>query len=240
MAVLLTLPGFMLEYIQGDLMHASDLGLLPIMLGSVIWEVFIHHCHGTLKRPNEPLAYIMTLIKQASKALHRKSPPMNKITLKMVRVSSKAVILLKSKAAEARGMITCMHFVLEHFIPRATDRDEQRFQCIRNMALMYKELYEWKSGSGMRAAEYGRRSLVLFLELRNNPMPRCSRCWHLVPKFHMCVHILEDQMAVSGNPTESWNYADESEIGAARRVAESSHPSTLHKLIISKHRIGDT
>ena len=94
-AVLLTLPGFMLEYIQGDLMHASDLGLLPIMLGSVIWEVSIHHCRGTLKHPNEPLAYIMTLIKQASKALHRKSPPKNKITLKMVRVSSKAVILLK-------------------------------------------------------------------------------------------------------------------------------------------------
>ena len=62
--------------------------------------------------------------------------------------------------------------------------------------------------------------------------------WRIVPKMHMMCHCLEDCVAVSGNPRSSWCYCDESEIGAARRVAEASHPSTLSCAVIDKHRLG--
>ena len=56
------------------------------------------------------------------------------------------------------------------------------------------------------------------------------------PKMHQIVHCLEDQICVHGNPMEFWCYPDESEIGAATRVAESLHVSKLHRTVIRKHR----
>ena len=41
----------------------------------------------------------------------------------------------------------------------------------------------------------------------------------------------------AGNPRGHWCYMDESEIGAATRLAEVSQPKTLHRCIIEKHRL---
>ena len=80
-------------------------------------------------------------------------------------------------------------------------------------------------------------SLMLYVELAGKKLNRCQKCWGIVPKLHMMVHILEDQTLSAGNPIECWNYQDESEIGAARKVAESGHANTLHRLVIDKHRV---
>ena len=128
--------------------------------------------------------------------------------------------------------------MLEKFIPRNSDRAEQRFQCLHNFDQMYGEMFNWTDKSADRAASFGRRALLLYVELHKNTLHRCKTCWHYIPKMHLMVHVLEDQTATSGNPTESWCYLDESEIGAARKVAESNHPSTLHRVVIEKHRLG--
>ena len=57
------------------------------------------------------------------------------------------------------------------------------------------------------------------------------------PKMHLLVHCLGDQVRITGNPSEVWCYPDESEIGAAVKVAESLHPKALHRTVIKKHRV---
>ena len=93
------------------------------------------------------------------------------------------------------------------------------------------------------AAAHGRRSLMLYAELSMQELNGRSWqtsgffVWRLYPKMHLLLHCLEDQVSVAGNPRESWCYVDESEIGAAVGVAESVHPSTLHRAVMEKHRL---
>ena len=108
---------------------------------------------------------------------------------------------------------------------------------------MYDELVNWKPGSGVIAADFGRRSVQLYAELCNEHLEERTwqrsgmLVWAMRPKFHLFLHCLEDQVAISGNPRDAWCYCDESEIGAGVRVAESCHPSTLHRTIMQKHRL---
>ena len=57
------------------------------------------------------------------------------------------------------------------------------------------------------------------------------------PKMHLLVHCLEEQVSTAGNPRDVWCYPDESEIGAAIKVAASLHASVLHRSVIRKHRL---
>ena len=97
-------------------------------------------------------------------------------------------------------------------------------------------------GSQIKVAACARRSLMLYAELRRefiNSGPRSViDMWKLYPKMHLLLHVVEDQVLTAGSPVECWCYADETEIGAAVRVAESCHPSTLHRTVIQKHRLG--
>ena len=68
-------------------MHCSDLGVLQYVAGSVVWELFIHYFKGVIKRPQRALADMMIMVKLAAKSLGMKKPPLNRITLSMVRAT---------------------------------------------------------------------------------------------------------------------------------------------------------
>ena len=61
--------------------------------------------------------------------------------------------------------------------------------------------------------------------------------WRQYPKMHLLLHVIEDQVLIKGSQLESWCYADESEIGAAAILAEMPHPSTIHRLVMTRHRL---
>ena len=60
--------------------------------------------------------------------------------------------------------------------------------------------------------------------------------WKLVPKHHLFLHIVEEQVAVAGSPKACWCYPDESEIGLAAKVGASCHPRYLPTAVILKYR----
>ena len=137
-------------------------------------------------------------------------------------------------------MIKC---VLELFLPSGGDyHKELRYNCIVQFEKMYVGLVQpWAGGEYVAAC--GRKALVLYAELQNEAL--CSKhfqktgvlLYRLYPKMHGLLHVLEDQVKISGNPRDNWCYADESEIGAAVCVAESMHPSKLHRGVMKKHRL---
>ncbi len=89
----------------------------------------------------------------------------------------------------------------------------------------------------------GRRFLAYYSELAQESLAARDwqhdgfLVWRLYPKMHLLLHILEDQVATVGNPRDRWCYCDESEIGAATNVAESSHPSTVHRRVMEKYHL---
>ena len=61
--------------------------------------------------------------------------------------------------------------------------------------------------------------------------------WRVTPKFHLFLHVVEDQAASMGSPTSFWTYADEREIGRAVPVAAAQHPATFNKAVMQRYRL---
>ena len=196
---------------------------------------------GTIKKPNEALSSIMILVKHAAKELGMDRPPLNTITLGMIRAPKGGNLKLKIKAGEARSMVACFAWILQNTFPPTSSHAEMRMRCVVSFAKMYDELAQWSGvESAAAASSAGRRGLMLYGDLNAEAVLKKgpnSPAWKLYPKMHLLLHILEDQIAVSGNPREAWCYADESEIGAAATVAESVHPKTVQKVVIEKYRL---
>ena len=246
-SALFQIPGFMPEHISADLMHCSDLGVIQYVLGAVLLELF-REVHGAATNPTPVLTDILLMIKQASKALKQPRPPINKLTLSMI--VGKTGPKLTTKAAEGRSLLVCVDFMLNKFFPADNYGDpddrahaELRYACVHNILLMYEELERWGEGSAKKVGEFARKFLMANAELARESLDDNGGSyegfliWKLYPKHHLLQHVLEGQILVSGNPRESWCYCDESEIGAAVKVAEAGHPSTLHRTVIEKHRL---
>jgi hypothetical protein len=83
-SVLFNFPGFVLEFVSIDLMHCCDLGILQYLLGNVLFELFLK-IGGVITRPDEHIGDLLFLIRCASKGVGMKSPPINALTLAMIK-----------------------------------------------------------------------------------------------------------------------------------------------------------
>ena len=62
--------------------------------------------------------------------------------------------------------------------------------------------------------------------------------FHVRPKCHMCGHIVDDQLALWGNPRNSSSFKDESFYGGMKHVCGASkHPHTLEVTVMQKVRV---
>ena len=215
---------------------------MQYLLASAFWGLF-YKMGGKTTKPLATLADLIVMTKAAAKAKGFARAPINKLTLEMFK--GKKNCKMKTKAAEGRELLKCVVFILKEFLPAQTPHDELRLNCVSALLEMYDYLELWLIGrsTGKIAAAHGRRSLMLYCELLmaelNGKHWQYSGwlVWRLYPNMHLLLHCLEDQVSVAGNPRESWCYVDESEIGAAVNVAESVHPSTLHRAVMEKHRL---
>ena len=92
----------------------------------------------------------------------------------------------------------------KNFQPR-NDYEELVLNCCMNLQSMYETLTGvWSAGSGVKAARYGRLHLSQFDDLFHRSMEskEWQTCgyvrWRLYPKHHMFLHVLEDQITLSG------------------------------------------
>ena len=173
---------------------------------------------------------------------------MSRATWPMIKADGKEP-KLKSKASEGRHMLFCIEFVLKTFFPLSgytagarRNHAELRLNCIVSLVDMYRALESWGRDGPGAVASAGRRFLMLYSELSNEALEPGAwqrtgyHMWKICPKFHMLAHTIEDQFSTAGNPREVWCYLDESETGAAATLAERCHTSTLHRVIIERHR----
>ena len=139
-------------------------------------------------------------------------------------------------------MLKVTHLMLERYFPKESEYEKLRFNCHDLLYKLYQELHDWKpETSGREVARLGRQHCILYAMLSRRALVQDANTvlWHIYPKHHMFLHCVEDQVLLTDNPRDIWNYGDESEIGSAVLLAETGHPRTLHREIIDKYRVMD-
>ena len=206
----------------------------------MLFDLFLE-VGGIVTNADRAMAHLNMLIHSASKYLGQEQPPVRCLTLRMLKVSGKPP-RLKCKAAETRYMLPCVGVILSVYMKPKCSRGELRKDTVAMMQNIYDELYSWSSiASPARIARFGRCFNALFSDLGKatvRDFPNLNyEPYKFYPKNHLLIHCLEDQVGVMGNPKDHWNYQDESAIGDAATVAESSHPNYLHRSVIEMARL---
>ncbi len=104
----------MLSYIVLDLMHVCDLGITQYMLGN-IWLEMLYQLGGSLTKSEEVLSQITVFIKHASKQLGYARPPLNKLTIGVLKGKKQTAPRLALKASDTRLECQCQITYLRRF-----------------------------------------------------------------------------------------------------------------------------
>ena len=238
MSCIFSWPGFQIDYLTIDLMHCGCLGTVLYLLGSVIWERF-HLMKGLVTKPADTLNDILRFIKIASKEIGQLRPPINDLVIGMLTSADKqARPRIKLKAAEARHLLPCINWLLQNLWTPTSAYEELVMHCVKAKSTFYDQLYLWDAGdmAGKEGCiKAGKRFLALYAELAE--INKHGKLYKWFPKFHLFQHLLESQIPLLGNPKAAWCYFDESNIGIASKLAASCHPSTIHRLVLTKARL---
>ena len=122
---------------------------------------------------------------------------------------------MKLKAAEGRHCLPVLRFMMRFFDTQSAHAT-LRYQCVNALCLVCAQMDRWQDGGGVPfcIARWGRKHIMLYAELSSNS--DCSNSWHMYPKHHVVVHVVE---CCRVNPKLEWNYKDESEIGDVAHMA---------------------
>lgn len=168
--------------------------------------------------------------------------PINALTMGMIRAND-ATAKLKVKAAEARNLLPVFLHILQSYIGIRTERDRLRFRCAEHLYDVYKHMEAFSAESPRRLREAATLHLHTYALLAAeacNQAAAARKPWHLwkiVPKHHLFDHCIS-RVEKTGNPRESWCYADESEMYKAKKIAESGlHVNKLTCIVMIKYSL---
>ena len=226
-------PGFSIDIVEVDWMHAADLRVTLYTLGNIVWEMIVE-LGGSYTSPTAALGKILTMIALIAKDLEVE-PPLFDLTIGMVTAGASEAPKLKVKAGEARHLVPIVKDIVLKFFDTTSAHGRMRMDCVNALHLCYQEVNDWADESSTTLGRFGRQFCLMYSQLhleavRANPW---SFKWRLYPKFHLFIHICE----AGYNPRETWNYWDESTIGDCAKVCEGCHPAYLAVSPILKHRM---
>ena len=128
--------------------------------------------------------------------------------------------------------------MLRFVSPPSDHHDSVRLECLMALANVYRELKEWKPGgsSAVYVGQQGRKFLGLHKQLVEETSG-WAQPWVMYPIVYQFLHVVEDQFWCSDNPSHSWTYLDEGQIGLCVKLCEQSNARCLHRSVLVKHRL---
>ena len=114
-------------------------GILQYCLGCVLWELAFKEMKGLISKPDNVLSQLVIYIRLASRSFGQESPPINKLTIGMIAKSGAHPPCLKTKGAEGHRLLPCVVWLLENIFDRDTAHQKLRYNCVKNLSLMYEE-----------------------------------------------------------------------------------------------------
>ena len=94
-----SLPGFCIAYATIDLLHCGCLGVVAYLIGNVLFEL-LQHIGERITLPLKEMDENSRMIKAASKAMGQVRPPVNYLTLQMIKHSGRSPTL-RAKGSDA-------------------------------------------------------------------------------------------------------------------------------------------
>jgi hypothetical protein len=253
-------PGFRIEHLAVDSMHAGDLGTFQDAIGSLFFLEISHrpwfpNRAAGLKELNETLN--MFYRAHQDQGLTKATP----LVITQILAKEPGYPYLKAKAAETRHLVgfcrtlAHLHQSGNHLRPafcfRQTHRlaEDSQLHCDLLVSL-FDGLYDYVASCAAEpfVADVCRRGMFQYLqalkqlhdlwrrglsELEQKPMP-----FHIRPKAHGCQHLVQDKVVDYGSPSAFWGYGDEDFVGHVKRIARKTcHPATLETKVGAKLRI---
>ena len=253
-SALFSCPGFRLEYIAIDSMHAADLGVFQDAVGGLFWlEISNREWHPNRRAG---LAWLQSQLRD----YYRANPELARLhlTLPMLRGRTPAYPTLKAKAAQTRHVagfalaLAQRHALGDATRPPFAFRQRSRLSRYSGeyrsaMVQVCEGMVEYHRSCGaepwaparcrdvMYRVLQGMNALRLLMRRHLPPDQHRAEPFPLRPKAHMLQHLVEEKLSLWGSPRDFWCYGDEDFLGFVKGVAAGSrHPATLERVVLQK------
>ena len=230
------LPGFKLDHICIDVLHALDLGFTQVVLANIIWE-YKEFCEGSTMKVR--ISKVWTKLKAHYRTMCTPNR-LQDLTVTMVRKDNGS-LKMRTKGAETRSLVPFgVILASEMHEEQQSSHTKSVYVCISHLLDFYMLmcLPEYNVQAG---AEACRRCLSMYkalsLEAASNGE---EQRWKLKPKAHLFQELAEFQSAQWGNPRNFWTYADEDFVGWVATIARSrggpKQASTAARRVMERYR----
>ena len=140
----------------------------------------------------------------------------------------------RGKAANTRHLVPFAVKLCQK-LGNTTNHDKFRWECVSAFYEFYKLLDRQPRTMSQDAladlSMIGRRVCSYYSALSSLSQ---DMCWHMTPKFHLLLHLVDWQAPLWGNPNFFRCYCDEDMIGHMVEVAGSCHAATMSELALFK------
>ena len=213
---LLECPWVTKDIIRPDWLHCADLGVTPKFIGNVFLDAVAspHYFEGSTQK-----ARVKSLWRDIQKEYleHNIEDRLSTLTLKKIRPDKKGPHL-SGTAACIRALVPYTRKLAARM---ASIVDSPVNRCIAQAALRLKLCYDGLSSTTafneQLMKDNGKQFLLQYGALRKlvRQTSAKSKRYHIVPKFHLFLHLIEAE----GNPALRWTYRDEAFGGTLARMA---------------------
>ena len=224
---LLSLPGFLLDYIIIDVLHCVDLGVAQDATGSFFYEM-VHNGNGFLdgttveKRVQSLWKMISGFYKQ-----FRTPSRLQALTPEMIcKKKAGAKPKLRTKGGEMRHLIPCVVELAQRFHGHVKSVHSK---CILDL---FSRLLDFYFSIGLEEFDPAvtqtviQQLCLIYKSLASTP----RSCWHLTPKLHL-MQELSLAVFTHGDPANDWTYKDEDYMGLISGMGSSRggarNPTTI-------------
>ena len=163
--------------------------------------------------------------------------PLSDLKLYMFKTSAKSP-KFKMGAADGRHTLHILRFILNEVFDRASVHNQLRYGCTMHLDMCYQEIRHWSPDTSPGVVkDCGIKALISYGELSRLSIlggDTYSMFWRIYPKFHLFTHCLAN---ANDNPSDSWNYYDEHQIGEAAGICEQLHVNNIHRSLLDRWRI---
>ena len=251
-----SIPGFRLDHVAIDLMHAGDLGSFQDALGSLFW------CEVTNKQWHRSISAGMAWLNEQIGMYLRANPHYQTFALTYAQIRAKipGYPTLKSKAAQTRRLVGFGLALAAHHARGTTTRPPYAFRvgsrlgpytqeyrdrvlaCLQGLNAYYMACEGDYNPDQARQAMYdyllNLDGLRVLWRRRLPAQLHAAQPWHCRLKCHLLQHLVEEQATRWGSPRDFWCYGDEGFVGNVKSIAlRSRHPRTIEEVVLRKAQL---
>ena len=203
-------PGFELELVAIDVLHACDLGCSQDAVGNVMWEALEKLLQGPNR--NARLQRLQLRMKGFYK-MHKSPAQIDHLTIEMIKKDGKSPKLRCCGAETRHAVPFALELAQDMHAKFGTHHTQAMLSMISRLFDFYMNMSLGEGYNQNWGAEAARKFCLLYKSLSDEAKSNGLVQWRCKPKMPMFLEMAEFQALSMGNPRLYWNYRDENFVG---------------------------